>query len=350
MAEETLFMDPYPARVQGDHAISSVADRKRRLGELLTALKLDDGQNGERRLAIMLALTDYETPNPFSLLQKAGLPFAAGAGTAQLFAYGVEHLGLHAPGGKVDREARDYVFPVLIEVGLLERAMVYSKAEFKASGEPIFYGAHLKPKSPNSAYVLAEDVERLVMLTPEAEWPEARDEWLADDEHRRVHLRRATATRAVQAAPTTNKHSTLIKECAEALLDSVAADYELGFIDDADGDRLRGEWREILEPLGLIPDLASRWADAMLINESARKLWIVDAVTSDGEVDEVRAADFRKWASERGWSIAGMTTAYETWSRAAARQGAHFNLALGSTIWIAEDGGKLIGPIESLSG
>jgi len=348
MAAASLFS--FPPRVQGKHAISSLEERRRRLGELLEALKLGDGQIGELRLAVMLALTDYETANPFSLLEQAGLPFAAGAGTAQLFGYAVSHLGYPAPGGKIDRETRDYVFPPLIEVGLIERAMVYSKTEFKASGELIFYGAHLKPKSPNSAYVLTEGVERLVMFTPEAAWAEARDEWLADDEHRRAHLRRATAARAVTSAPSTNKHSVLIKQCADALLDSVANGFILGFIDDADGDRLRDEWREILEPLGLVPDLASRWADAMLINESARELWIVDAVTSDGEIDEVRAADFRKWAADRGWSIAGMTTAYETWARAAARQSAHFNLAVASTLWIAEDGGKLMGPIESLSG
>jgi hypothetical protein len=47
------------------------------------------------------------------------------------------------------------------------------------------------------------------------------------------------------------------------------------------------------------------------------------------------------WANEKGWTVAGLTTAYETWNAAARRQAAHRNLAVGSNLWIAEDGGKL---------
>jgi hypothetical protein len=71
-------------------------------------------------------------------------------------------------------------------------------------------------------------------------------------------------------------------------------------------------------------------------------------VTTDGEIDETRRVELEAWATARGHRVAGYTTAYETWKRTAARQARMKNLAVGTNVWIAEDGGKLFA-VESLA-
>lgn len=138
-----------------------------------------------------------------------------------------------------------------------------------------------------------------------------------------------------------NKHAVLIRTVVAALLDTVASGYELVFVDDEDGDRIQGEYKQRLAELGLAPDLSSKWPDAILVHVARRLVWFVDAVTNDGEIDDPRADALVRWAESRRYGVGGLTTAYETWRRAATRQGPNRNLAIGSTLWIGEDGGKL---------
>ena len=68
---------------------------------------------------------------------------------------------------------------------------------------------------------------------------------------------------------------------------------------------------------------------------------MVDAITNDGEVDVERRDAIAAWAERHGWYVGGFVTAYQDWKYAAARQGRMKNIAVGTYMWIAEDGGKL---------
>jgi len=255
-----------------------------------------------------------------------------------LFDAAGKHLGRT---NRIDRETRDYVFPQLIEVGLVERLHINSRAAAEETGQLFVRGKHPIAKSPNSGYVLTEDAQELLMEAADKDWPTALEAWLGQSRARRQQLLRKAAGTAVATAPATSKHSVLIQQCVDVLLDSAADGFELVFIDDADGERIQKRWRNRLEELNLTPDLDSRWPDAILFHPDKRAVWFIDAVISDGEIDEARAKDLRLWAKDRGYQVSGMTTAYETWKRTSSRQASQANLAIGTSFWIAEDGGKL---------
>jgi hypothetical protein len=285
----------------------------------------------------LLGLTDDSTINPHSALAGKGLPLSAGAGTAKLFKWVAQRLGIR----HIDREQRDYVFPQLTDVGLIDKALILPVARARNAGKDVELGVH-EPKSPNNAYVATAELARLLRVSDD-HWPAAKGAFLSGDATRRrkvTERRAAVAVRRASTAP--NKHATLIAAAVDALMKTVACDYELVFIDDSDGERIRDAYRQRLEELDLMPDLASKWPDAILVNETERLVWFVDAVTTDGEIDDPRARALTSWVADKGFAIGGLTTAYETWTRAAARQGSHRSLAIRSTLWIAEDGGKLL--------
>lgn len=325
----------------------STAEKKRRgrIEDLLERLDLDGGQVGDLRREVLVVLSDDEMPHPMERLAIAGHPISLGAGTRPLFDAAARNLGRR---GSFDRELRDDVFPTLIMVGLLDKIHINSQEASEETGQLIVIGQHPIAKSPNSGYALTPQARELLLETSGSKWPSARDAWLAESQSRRQQTMRKTAGEKVEDAAPTSKHAVLIQQCVAALQNSVAAGFELVFVDDADGDRIQERWRNRLETLGLEPDLASRWPDAILVDSRARTLWFVDAVTSDGEIDEPRAKDLRDWAEQRGYKVAGMTTAYVSWKRAGSRQANRGNLATGTTVWIAEDGGKLL-RVDSLA-
>jgi len=210
-------------------------------------------------------------------------------------------------------------------------------------GQLVIYGRH-KTKSPNNAYVLTDDARRLIVELPDDEYEAQRDEWLSADNQRRLRLlQKETADLTISS-----DHSDLIDAMWVAMSRRKCADYERVFIDDNDDDRISDRWRPRLEELGLLLDLDSVWPDLMAVKAGEKKIWFFDAVVSDGEIDEDRRDQMLEWAAARGWTVAGMTTGYLTWAAAAARQGQHSNLAVGTSLWIAKDGGKFIPPLESL--
>lgn len=311
--------------------MSPVHDRQRRIDELLNELNIYT----ELRALILFGLTDDQTPNPHPVLERKQLPLSAGAGTAKLFGWAASRLGVR----RFDREMRDYVFPQLMDMGLVDKALILSNDRALLSGVDVEIGVH-EPKSPNNAYVATGALVNL-LRKPDSEWREAKAAFVRGDvKRRRKTVERRAAVAFGAAAP--NQHAALIRTAVEALRQTIASEYELVFIDDADGDRVADAYRERLEALNLLPDLASKWPDAILCNGRERLVWFVDAVTTDGEIDDPRAESLTTWAAERGYGTAGLTTAYATWRRAASRQGRHRNLAIGSTLWIAEDGGRLL--------
>jgi len=80
--------------------------------------------------------------------------------------------------------------------------------------------------------------------------------------------------------------------------------------------------------------------DVLLWNRDTNNLWVIEAVTSDGEVDEQKISNLRKFAEKHGKMGIGFTTVYRSWRDTAARQGKYKNIAPGSYVWILEDPSK----------
>jgi len=308
------------------------ATRLARITELLNRLDSYD----DLKAACLLGLLDDKTPHPTPRLAKAGLKLNAGATTRQLFDFAGERLGRMT---RFDRELRDAVWPRLRELGIIQRAYRTTDPEFRASGEQMRYGAHEKAKSPNNSYALSDEAKKLLVDTSDTDWPKALDKFVKGDADRRLRVLQAAS--AAVATVGESDHSKLIRQAAVALKATLLPDYELVFVDDADEERVKDEWKKGLDKRGLLPDLDSLWPDAILVRDKDKSIWFIDAVTSDGEVDTTRHQELDDWARARGYKPRGYTTAYATWKRAGARQGKMKNLAVGSTVWIAEDGGKL---------
>lgn len=303
--------------------------RLKRITELLNCL----ASYSDLRAACLLGLADDKTPHPAAALAQDGLKLNAGATTRQLFEYAAPRLGKQ----RLDRELRDEVWPRLRELGIVQRAYVLTKEEAKKEGRHIEYGVHRRAKSPNNSYALTGEARKLLVETADAGWGKALADFVSGDDDRRLRVLQAEAT----VASTTSDHSTLIRAAADALRATMLSDYELVFVDDADEDRVQGQWKNGLESRGLLPDLDSLWPDAILVRDSDKSIWFIDAVTSDGEIDTTRHDELDDWAQQRGYTPSGYTTAYATWQRAGQRQSRMKNLAVGTTIWIAEDGGKV---------
>jgi hypothetical protein len=314
------------------------AARLRRIAELLERLD----SYSDLRASCLLGLTDDATPHTLASLANAGLKLSAGATTRQLF----EFAGPKLSKTRIDRELRDEVWPRLRELGIVRRSYVLTAKEAKAEGRLIEYGVHRRAKSPNNGYALTEEARTLLIDTSDRDWPKKLDRFLADDSDRRLRVLQHEAATASAAAP--GDHAKLMRAAADALRTTRLPDYQLVFIDDSDEERIKDEWKRELEPRGLLPDLDSLWPDAVLVRDADRSLWFIDAVTTDGEIDETRRGELEEWAAARGHTVAGYTTAYETWKRTAARQAKVKNLAVGTNVWVAEDGGKLF-VVESLT-
>jgi hypothetical protein len=298
-----------------------------RVHSLLTALaSYSDG-----RAAVMLALSDDVSPNPFSTLAAAGKPFSYSAGTRQIFDTIMPLLDLQR---SPDREQRDYWILPLRELGLVDRTWVYPAKDRPADGRLIERGMH-KTKSPNNAYALSRDVRQLLGEVRDAAWEDRLGEFIAGDEARRLHAVQA------RAASVPSSHGALIRVAVEVLQAAKLPDYELLYIDDDDNERVENEWAPRMAAMGLELTLEDKYPDAILGHRETRDLWIVDAVISDGEINPERRDSIQAWAERQSCTVSGFVTAYLTWKRAAARQAANSNIAVGTYMWIAEDGGKL---------
>ena len=116
--------------------------------------------------------------------------------------------------------------------------------------------------------------------------------------------------------------------------------YEVLYVDDADGDRVSESEREKLWGAGIEITLDDAMPDVLLWNRETDALWVIEAVTSDGEVDHHKVDQIHAFAERNGKKTGGFTTAYPTWKVAAQRQGKHKNIAPGTYIWIREDAAK----------
>ena len=67
---------------------------------------------------------------------------------------------------------------------------------------------------------------------------------------------------------------------------------------------------------------------------------MIEAVTSDGEVDFHKVDQLTKMAKRCGKNGIDFTTTYRNWKDAASRQEKNKNLAIDTYVWIQSDAGK----------
>ena len=317
MREEALARgeEPVPVVLQGA--------TKERIAEVLRALDLETTD----QVDVVFSLLDDERRSWFTPLPDE-VTFSEGASIAHIGC----HVGILQRGkAKLDREGRDYWIKPLREIGAIEAIYLDPKSKSFLDGHP-------KAKSPNSAYRLDSGFAE-VLCASDDEWRAKLDAWSNEDAKRerlRFRAAQAEATRAV----TDTDHADLIRACCEHYAPKFLPGYEVLYVDDADGDRVSEPEREKLYGSGVEITLDDAMPDVLLWNRESDALWVIEAVTSDGEVDHHKVEQVRAFAERNGKKTGGFTTAYPTWKLAAQRQGKHKNIAPDTYIWIREDAAK----------
>lgn len=271
------------------------------------------------------ALLDDETDSWMSN-PPAGAKFGDGATTAQIAC----HIGILQRGKtKLDREGRDYWIKPLRDLGGFEAVYLH---------EGNFIAGHPKPKSPSSAYKL-EDGFKAVLMADDSEWSAMLSEWANKDVSRKRLEFQAQIAEAAKGL-VDNNHGELIKASVDHYAAKFLPGYKVLYVDDSDGDRISPDEAAAMEKAGVKLELGDAMPDVLLWNPETDKLWVIEAVTSDGEVDLTKVTNMTKFAERYGKADIGFTTTYLTWKDAAARQAAHRNIAVGSYIWIQADPAK----------
>jgi hypothetical protein len=288
----------------------------------------------------VLAQIDRETNDMvdavFALLDDYNGSFFSKAAKTHKFKDGatVAHIGTHVgilqrSGSKLDREGRDYWLKPLWEIGAIE------KVQYDSATNQFIHG-HPTPKSPNNAYRLAPSFVQILAM---GDWEQALKEWISEDT-KRVRLSLQADMARQSADETGSKHQELIELCVSVFSSLFLPGFRVLYVDDSDGDRIPDEDRNRLAEAGIHLGLADAMPDVLLCNDMDKHLWVVEAVTSDGEVDHHKVDQLTNLANRSGYSAISFTTAYPNWKTAAARQGKHKNIAPGTYMWIAEDPSK----------
>lgn len=294
---------------------------KERIRNVLGRLAL----GGNDLIDCVFALLDDETPSWFPKSPK-GAKFADGASTAHLAC----HIGVLQRGStKLDREGRDYWIKPLRDLGGFE-AVTLHEGEYLAG--------HVKAKSPNSAYRLAETF-KAILRAPENAWRDMLADWSREDAARERLTFQAEMEEASRAL-VDNGHAELIAASVTHYAPRFLAGYRVLYVDDSDGDRISPAERQAMREAGIELTLEDAMPDALLWNPETDHLWVIEAVTSDGEVDIHKVNQLRRLSDRCGKAGVGFTTTYRTWREAAARQGTHRNIAVGTYIWIQADPAK----------
>ncbi len=296
---------------------------KDRIAEVLRALDLESSD----QVDAVFALLDNERQSWFPRVP-GEVRFSDGATVAHVGC----HVGILQRGkSKLDREGRDYWIKPLRQIGAIEP--VYLDSESRT-----FLQGHPKAKSGNSAYRLDPGFVE-VLRSSAREWHEKLKAWSSEDARRARLLFQAEQAEATRAA-TDTAHADLIQACCEDYAPRFLPGFEVLYVDDADGDRVSEPERAKLHGSAIEITLDDAMPDVLLWNRQTDALWIIEAVTSDGEVDHHKLDQVRAFAKRNGKKEVGFTTAYPTWRVAAQRQGKHKNIAPGTHVWIREDASK----------
>jgi len=289
-------------------------------------LKLLDKATDDSVDAVFALLDDR--PSWFGKPPK-GARFCDGASTAHLGC----HVGiLQRRGDKLDREGRDYWIKPLRDIGAIEAICLDPKSR-------TFLPGHLVAKSPNSAYRIEAEFLKILKAS-DADFDLMLKDWIEGEAVReRLHFQAEQAEAARKTVDTA--HAALIDACCTAYAPKFLPGFDVLYVDNADGDRVDSEDAGKLKKAGLALDSGSdAMPDVLLWNPMTDELWVIEAVTSDGEVDDHKVKQLTAFAKKNGKKRIDFTTAYPTWKVAAQRQGAHKNLAVGTFVWIREDASK----------
>lgn len=284
----------------------------------------------------VFALLD-DSPNWYPTAPKSAR-FCDGASTAYIGA----HIAILQRGGdiKLDREGRDKWIKPLVDIVAVEKCYLPAKNDTKllTLGNE-FYPGHLKAKSPNSAYRLSPSFVE-ILTASEHEWEAMLEEWISENPLRKRLKLQAELAKNVKELVYSG-HSTLIEACCNHYVPRFLGNYRAIYLDDGDGDRIAEEQKAELAKAGLKLTLHDAMPDILLWNEKEDSLWVIEAVTTDGEVDVYKMGKLQEFAQRYRKSSIGFTTAYLSWKKAAERQKiTKNNLAVGSYLWIMEDGSK----------
>jgi len=281
-------------------------------------LKIIDRYSVDQVDAIYALLDDHE-PSWYASAP-TNTRFCEGASTAHIAC----HIGIMQRGArKLDREGRDYWLKPMWELGAIEKVYYDSKNKRFIHGHPV-------SKSSNCAYRLAEDLKAILQAS-DNEWRELLSVWVDEDKTRqRLELQAQMAL--VARKQTDTKHSDLIDASCTHYAPRFLPGYDVVYIDDGDGDRITEKQKHTLAEAGLSISLDDSMPDVLLWNREADHLWVIEAVTSDGEADLHKVENLQKLADRSGKTGVGFTTAYQTWKVAGQRQGKYKNIAPGTYI------------------
>ena len=275
------------------------------------------------------SLLNNEFPSLFSHAQ--GRTLADGASVAQIGGY----IGIVMRGqNRLDREGRDYWLKPLREIGAIVEVTFLSNSN-------VFVPGHIKPKSPNSAYRLDESFRNLLRLSKTLHFHQQLEEWISEETRRkRLSVHAAHVTESIRTSGV-GEHRSLIGAAKNVYAPSFLPGYYVVFEDSGDGDRITAAEKAALERHGVELDLSDAWPDLILVHDTDKSLWFIEAVTSDGEIDGHKLQGLRRICEKSGKSFGGATTVYATWKRLAQRQGFVKNLARETYVWLQEDPEKV---------
>lgn len=281
----------------------------------------------------VFALLDNETDS-FYKKPPEGSKFSDGATTAHVGA----HVGILQRGGrtKLDREGRDYWIKPLRGIGAIIPIYLEPKSRKFVVGHPV-------PKSPNLGYKLSS--EFVEILKSGDDWEKLLEEWIHEDKLRE-RLRLQADAEKLTRQTIDSSHRELIIACQEIYVPNFLADYLTVFVDVEDGQRVSDDEAKALYDAGIEITLADAMPDVLLVNKARNSIWVIEAVTSDGEVDDHKVSQILQLAKRSGIAFVGFTTAYLSWKDVARRQSQYKNIAPNTYIWILEDPSKHFHVVE----
>lgn len=273
---------------------------------------------------VVWCLLNNELPSLFPGAEKFKL--SDGASIAHIGSY----VGILIRGKtKLDREGRDYWIKPLRDIGAIEALTFSAKKEFVPG--------HIKAKSPNSCYKLNPSFVALLQAYGKSGFGELFVKWISSDEMRQRLEIQAVAEDAARYSVQLDSHQYLIQQSIDIYAKFFLPDFIVVYKDDADGDRVSKEEKELMDRLGIVLELEDAYPDVILHNKTNNSLWFIEAVTSDGEVDEHKIKGLFRICKKSNMQFSGATTTYLYWRTLAARQQRNKNLANNSMIWILED-------------
>ncbi|MED3957666.1 BsuBI/PstI family type II restriction endonuclease [Priestia aryabhattai] len=270
---------------------------------------------------VIYCLLNVELPNLYSRISETH-SISAAASVAHIGSY----IGILMRGkSKLDREGRDQWIKPLVDIGIIEPITVVGTT---------FELGHLTAKSPNSAYRLNLEFIELLKNFNSENFDFLVKEWFASNEKR---TRLIVTYEKNDMGTKKLSHKGLIEDSIEIYAKNYLPGYKPVFKDAEDGARITKEEQISLDKYRIkFGGLDDVWPDSILYNEEENSLWFIEAVTSDGEIDNHKLQGFLRICNNSSKKFGGCTTTYYTWKRFYERQSSNNNLAVGTYFWIKE--------------